>query len=76
MKGRFRNYGLWLSILAFIPMLLEGFGLKVLPGNYDGIVKALLSILVLAGIINNPTTESKWYLDDDNDNKNEEESKK
>lgn len=76
MKGRFRNYGLWLSILAFIPMLLEGFGLKVLPGNYDGIIKALLSILVLAGIISNPATESRWYLDDDKENKNIEETKK
>ncbi|WP_055665718.1 holin [Desnuesiella massiliensis] len=76
MKGRFRNYGLWLSILAFIPMLLEGFGLKVLPGNYDEIIKALLSILVLAGIISNPATESRWYLDDDKENKNIEETKK
>lgn len=76
MKGRFRNYGLWLSILAFILLLLEGFGLKVLPGNYDEIIKALLSILVLAGVISNPTTESKWYLDDDKENKNIEETKK
>lgn len=61
---RFKNYGLWLSIFSFIPLLLNGFGVNILPEDYGQIVTALLGILVMAGIINNPTTDSKWYADD------------
>jgi uncharacterized membrane protein len=35
-----------------------------LPGNYDKLVVGLLGILVLAGIVNNPTTENKGFGDD------------
>ncbi|SHH76113.1 Uncharacterized membrane protein [Caloranaerobacter azorensis DSM 13643] len=62
--NRWKNYGLWAAIFAFIPMLLEAFGLDVLPTNYEELWKALLSILVIAGIINNPTTENKGFADD------------
>lgn len=65
---RFKNYGLWLSIFAFIPLLLKGFGVDILPANYSEIVTAFLGILVMAGILNDPNTEEKWYLDD---NKNQ-----
>jgi len=68
MKNRFKNYALWASIFAFIPLLLDGLKVYnlnvVLPGNYDELVKAMLAILVLAGILNNPTTENKGFLDD------------
>lgn len=63
---RMKNYGLWVSIFAFIPLLLKGFGVNVLPENYSEITTALLSILVMAGILSNPTTENKWFLDDPN----------
>jgi uncharacterized membrane protein len=59
---RWKNYGLWASIVAFVPLLLEGFGVDVLPKNYTEITKALLGILVLAGIINNPSV-GKGYID-------------
>lgn len=65
MKNRLKNYGLWVSVLAFIPMVLEAFGVNLLPDNYDEIVKSLLSILVLAGLISNPSTENHGYLDDE-----------
>ncbi|AKN30645.1 holin [Clostridium carboxidivorans P7] len=64
MNNRFKNYGLWVSIAAFIPLLLNGFGIDVLPKNYSDVVNALLGILVTAGILSNPQTESKGYLDD------------
>jgi len=54
--NRWKNYSLWVSIFAFIPMLLEAFGVNVLPTNYAELTKALLSILVVAGILSNPTT--------------------
>lgn len=60
--SKWRNYGLWLSIAAFIPMLLKAFNIDVLPGNYDDLVTAFLGILVLAGVISNPT-DGNWYKD-------------
>lgn len=62
--SRFKNYGLWVSVAALIPMVLQGFGVKVLPDNYNEIITAVLGILVAAGILNNPTTDNKGYLDD------------
>ena len=35
--SRFKNYGLWVSIFALIPLVLQGFGVNVLPGNYEEI---------------------------------------
>jgi Small integral membrane protein len=65
---RFKNYGLWISIAAFIPMFLNAIGISVLPDNYNELVNSLLGILVLAGIVNNPQTENKGYLDDKSEN--------
>ena len=62
-NSRWRNYGLWVSIAAFIPLVLSGFGINLMP-NYQEIVNALLAILVMAGIISNPTTETRWFRDD------------
>lgn len=70
--NRWRNYGLWVSILAFIPVLLNALGIKLLPENYEVIVNALLGVLVLAGVINDPTTENKGYFDDPEDKKSKE----
>lgn len=53
--NRFKNYGLWVAIASFIPLLLTGFGYDVLPKNYNEIVTLGLGIMVLAGIINDPT---------------------
>jgi uncharacterized membrane protein len=64
MNKRFKNYGLWLSVFAFIGMLCQTFNIVKLPDNYNELVNALLGILVLAGILNNPTTENKGYTDD------------
>lgn len=56
---RLKNKALWLAVAGFIPMLgesLEVYDLGfVLPGNWDQLVTALLGILVLAGILNNPS---------------------
>ena len=62
--NRWQNYGLWASVAAFIPIVLKGFGYDILPANYEEICTALLGILVLAGIISNPTTEGRGYGDD------------
>ncbi|WP_432408574.1 holin [Wukongibacter sp. M2B1] len=68
MLKRLQNYGLWAAILAFIPLLADSLKVYdinvILPGNYEGLVKGFLGILVLAGILSNPTTSNKGYLDD------------
>ncbi|GIM29835.1 hypothetical protein CPJCM30710_25010 [Clostridium polyendosporum] len=63
-KSRLKNYGLWISIAAFIPIILKVFGKDVLPSNYNEIVTAILSILVMLGLINNPTSENRGFSDD------------
>ena len=74
-SSRFKNYALWISIFSLIPLILEAFGLNIIPKNYNEIVTAILSVLVMAGIINNPSNESKWYLDDEKKNENSVEEK-
>lgn len=59
---RFKNYGLWVSIFALIPLLCEAFGVDVIPTNYSEIIEMILAILVTAGIVSNPK-EGKCYLD-------------
>lgn len=65
---RFKNLALWSSILAFLPLLAESLEVYnfhfVLPGNYEKLGTAILGILVLAGILNNPTTDNKGFGDD------------
>ncbi|NFH67711.1 holin [Clostridium botulinum] len=63
-KSRFKNYGLWVSIAALIPLILKSFGVEVIQGDYEQIVQAILSILVMLGIVSNPTTDTKWFSDD------------
>ncbi|ONI46105.1 holin [Candidatus Epulonipiscioides gigas] len=64
MDNRWKNYGLWAAIFAFIPLLLSAFGINIIPADYNEIVTAFLGILVLAGILNNPTTENPGFKDD------------
>jgi uncharacterized membrane protein len=66
---RLKNYGMWLAIAGLIPMFIEAlseYSIFVhLPSNYSQIIIAILGILVLAGIINNPTTQNHWYGEDE-----------
>jgi uncharacterized membrane protein len=52
---RFKNYGLWLSIGSFTFLALQTFGVDIDLGKYERLYEAFLSILVVAGIINNPS---------------------
>lgn len=64
MKNRLKNYGLWISVASLIFMVLQNSGLQITPEQWDSYVNAILTVLVLAGIINNPTTENKGFGDD------------
>ncbi|BAK80956.1 phage holin [Candidatus Arthromitus sp. SFB-rat-Yit] len=64
-KNRLRNYGLWVSVAALIPLLLSAFGINfVSEDKYVQIINCILSILVALGLINNPDTNNRWYKDD------------
>lgn len=64
LKKRLRNYGLWVSLASLVLLLLNNFGVDIDESKYNGIVDAILAILVLLGILNNPTTEKKGFGDD------------
>lgn len=64
LKNRIKNYGFWISVIAFVPILLKTFGLDILPANYSEVANTILGLLVFLGIVNNPTTENKGFSDD------------
>ncbi|WP_044748649.1 holin [Bacillus alveayuensis] len=59
---RFKNYGLWVAVGSFIVMAAQTFGVEIDFGEYEKLCNAFLSILVLAGILNNPSI-GKGFLD-------------
>lgn len=59
---RFKNYGLWLAIGSFVLLALQTFGVDMDLGKYERLYDAFLSILVMAGILNNPSL-GRGYLD-------------
>lgn len=65
LKNRFKNYGLWISIAALIPLVLSAFGVELYnEEKYIQSINTILSILVALGILNNPNTDNRWYKDD------------
>lgn len=52
---RFKNYGLWLAVGSFTIITLQTFGVDIDFGKYERMYEAFLSILVVAGILNNPS---------------------
>ena len=65
MTNRWKNFSLWAAIFAFAPILLDSFGAtNFIPHNYEVLVHSILAILVIAGIINNPTTNNRFLKDD------------
>lgn len=64
-KNRLRNYGLWVSVAALIPLILSAFGINLHnEDKYVEVINTILSILVGLGLINNPDTNNRWYKDD------------
>ena len=64
LKTRMGNYGFWISLASAVILALTQFGVKVDNAYVMGCVKAVLGILVLLGIVNNPTTTTKGFGDD------------
>jgi uncharacterized membrane protein len=54
--NRFKNYALWIAIAAVAGMALVDFGVIANTEIFDSYVEKILYILILAGVINNPTS--------------------
>ena len=62
---RCNNYLLWSAIAALLIEMSLGDLIK-LPDNFEQIVTAFLNVLVMVGILNNPTTKSQsLFVDED-----------
>jgi phi LC3 family holin len=53
---RFKNYALWLAVASLGLIVAQAFGLTIAEDKYNEVVNAVLTVLVLAGVINNPTS--------------------
>ena len=63
MNTRWNNYGLWAAIFALVGMIAKDFlGFNFNGGQYQLYTESIMTILVLAGIINNPSI-GKGYKD-------------
>lgn len=60
---RLKNYGLWLAVASLVVMVLQDAGVNIAPERYQAYVDAVLTILVLAGIVNNPS-QGTGYRDE------------
>ncbi|WP_078548626.1 phage holin [Litchfieldia alkalitelluris] len=58
MKNRFKNYALWIAVASLGLIVAQSFGLEITEDKYNEVVNAVLTVLVLAGVINNPTSGS------------------
>lgn len=64
LKLRARNYAFWVSLIALVPILSQCLGITNLPDDYANTLNSVLALLVAAGVVNNPTTSTKGFLDD------------
>lgn len=64
LKLRFRNYGFCVSFFALIPIVCQTIGIEIPLGDFEAMTNAILTFLVAAGLVSNPTTQSRWYNDD------------
>lgn len=63
-KSRLQNYGFWIGVVALLLLLLQQFGVEFVSTSFQGLVDIILAILILLGIINNPTTTKRGFCDD------------
>ena len=56
-KARFRNKTFWVALMSAIVVLTQQLGLDIFPDNIMEIVNTVLMILVILGVVVNPTTD-------------------
>lgn len=58
-KNRLTNYNFWISMASAGLLILRAFDIKMDIANINEIVTAVLGLLVMIGIINDPTNSAK-----------------
>lgn len=65
--NRIKNYALWISVIALLVNLAIN-GYIELPANFESVATAILNLLMVLGILNNPSTQSQnIFIDVDGD---------
>ena len=57
---RFKSWALWTSIAALVVLCVKEFTGVDISGKVDGLLNALLPVLVAFGIVNNPTDRKNF----------------
>jgi len=60
---RFKNYGLWLAVASLGLIIAQSFGVNIAEDKYNEVVNAVLTVLVLAGVVSNPSSGSGFKDD-------------
>jgi uncharacterized membrane protein len=63
-KPRLRNYGLWVAVFALAVAALQQAGVQFVPEQWEKLFKLTMDVLILLGIISNPTTQNPGFGDD------------
>ena len=55
---RFKNYALWVAVASLGLIVAQAFGIHIAEDKYNDVVNGVLTVLVLAGVVNNPSSGS------------------
>lgn len=55
-RVRLRNKTFWLTLVPLLVLLTQRLGLNWVPENWESIFNTVMEILIVVGIINDPTT--------------------
>lgn len=70
-KNRLTNYNFWVSIVSAILLILQSFNIQFDISNFNDITTAVLGLMVVIGIINDPTKSYTNTKTDTNKTNNE-----
>lgn len=56
-KLRLQSKTFWVALIASLVLLTQQMGIEIFPSNIMDITNTMLTIAVILGIINDPTTE-------------------
>lgn len=55
-KLRLQSKYFWVALISLIVLLTHQLGFDIFPKNWEEVLNTVLSILILLGVINDPTT--------------------
>lgn len=53
---RLQSKFFWVALISLIVLLTQQLGFDIFPKNWEEVLNTVLSILILLGVINDPTT--------------------